>query len=276
MVPALSIGLAAAPASAARILAGAAAGHYTAAVGGTLVTTQSRSVENRFSDLIRIENGVVTVFPGSTETRWDIAAVEPQSSAGAYGDLSTGKIGAFAATTGLGAASAGAAIADRLYFNIPGATASTITPVRFLLSVHAATSSDNAVFRFQSGLANLTYAGALATPYFSEWVNFSQYSTWVEGSTRYIDATYNLVGANPSINVEMSIAPSADFGSVSNYFNTAGLQLKLPTGVTYTSESGAFLTAAAIPEPATWGLLIAGFGLVGSAARRRRTDAAAC
>lgn len=32
----------------------------------------------------------------------------------------------------------------------------------------------------------------------------------------------------------------------------------------------------AVPEPATWAMLIAGFGLVGSAARRRRPTTAAC
>lgn len=35
------------------------------------------------------------------------------------------------------------------------------------------------------------------------------------------------------------------------------------------------VTQGVIPEPATWAMLIAGFGLVGSAARRRRTAAAA-
>ena len=35
--------------------------------------------------------------------------------------------------------------------------------------------------------------------------------------------------------------------------------------------SGLTLGVAAIPEPATWAMLIAGFGLVGFAARRRRT-----
>jgi hypothetical protein len=31
----------------------------------------------------------------------------------------------------------------------------------------------------------------------------------------------------------------------------------------------------AVPEPASWAMLIAGFGLVGAAARRRRTVVAA-
>jgi hypothetical protein len=34
-------------------------------------------------------------------------------------------------------------------------------------------------------------------------------------------------------------------------------------------------TAGAVPEPANWAMLIAGFGLVGAVARRRRTAVAA-
>jgi hypothetical protein len=38
----------------------------------------------------------------------------------------------------------------------------------------------------------------------------------------------------------------------------------------FTASSG-----AVVPEPASWALLIAGFGLVGAAARRRRVARAA-
>lgn len=53
-----------------------------------------------------------------------------------------------------------------------------------------------------------------------------------------------------------------------------------PAGLSWRSESGVFLSALGgggtpgIPEPRSWALLIAGFGLVGGALRRRRAEAA--
>ncbi|WP_235890256.1 PEPxxWA-CTERM sorting domain-containing protein [Sandaracinobacter neustonicus] len=62
-----------------------------------------------------------------------------------------------------------------------------------------------------------------------------------------------------------------------NSMNTARLSISAPNG-SFTSESGDFLgfdktptQSGAVPEPATWAMLIAGFGLVGAAARRRRS-----
>jgi hypothetical protein len=62
-------------------------------------------------------------------------------------------------------------------------------------------------------------------------------------------------------------------------FITAGPD-EVITGLTFRSTGVAFefddIAASAVPEPATWAMLIAGFGLVGFAARRRRsTDAIA-
>ena len=55
--------------------------------------------------------------------------------------------------------------------------------------------------------------------------------------------------------------------------NTSRLSIQAGNG-SFTSDSGALLgfekTPAGVPEPASWAMLIAGFGLVGAAARRRR------
>jgi hypothetical protein len=58
---------------------------------------------------------------------------------------------------------------------------------------------------------------------------------------------------------------NADFG------NTMSFNWVLPDDVVAESASGVFLSggAAAVPEPATWTMMILGFGLVGMAVRRR-------
>jgi hypothetical protein len=60
--------------------------------------------------------------------------------------------------------------------------------------------------------------------------------------------------------------------------NTAKISFgALPGGLTWASQSGLFLsglTTPGIPEPASWAMLIAGFGLTGAMARRRRVGAA--
>lgn len=63
--------------------------------------------------------------------------------------------------------------------------------------------------------------------------------------------------------------------AICDFSNTASVSFVLPDNVTLTSESGVFLTQTdAIPEPAAWALLIAGFGAVGTALRRRRAQPA--
>lgn len=57
------------------------------------------------------------------------------------------------------------------------------------------------------------------------------------------------------------------------YFAGSGPRI---SSVTFGSTSNSFefdnLAIGAVPEPATWGMMILGFGLVGAAVRRRRTN----
>ncbi len=62
---------------------------------------------------------------------------------------------------------------------------------------------------------------------------------------------------------------SAREGSVADYSNTMAFNWVLPEGATFTSMSGQFMTAA-VPEPSTGVLLLAGGALLAAMARRRR------
>ena len=71
--------------------------------------------------------------------------------------------------------------------------------------------------------------------------------------------------------------PGFDYGSFSGEFVASGASTVIGFG--FYHDPSFFLidniSVAVIPEPGTWAMLIAGFGLVGFAARRRRTAIAA-
>lgn len=71
-----------------------------------------------------------------------------------------------------------------------------------------------------------------------------------------------------------------------SFGHTVGIQLALPDGASYTSDSGIFLTqpqdnisggvtfgptAGSVPEPTAWAMMVGGFGLLGLKARRSRS-----
>jgi hypothetical protein len=220
-------------------------------------------------NLTTVINGVTVSGPGSPATSFSVAVSEPRSSASAYADMRLGKIGAFAGTTPTGFSSSSASISDRLMFNIPGAAAATITPLRFRISLHATALDAYGNMTF----SGYTWLGTLGGGYASNvqpWV--IGHNSWLEGTTRYFDLTYNLVGSNPAFGADLILEAIANSGSTSDFSNTASIQIFTPPGAIFTSESGQFLAGAnAVPEPGSWAMLITGFGLVGAIARRSRT-----
>ncbi len=112
-----------------------------------------------------------------------------------------------------------------------------------------------------SGTATYTAAGAI-TAFSFDWGTPDSYNTLVfrNGNGAAI-ATYT--GSGPAFTGSYTFAAgtnirTVDFSSSSKAFEIDNVSVTAP-----------------VPEPATWGLMLAGFGLVGFAARRRRTAVAA-
>jgi len=58
--------------------------------------------------------------------------------------------------------------------------------------------------------------------------------------------------------------------AIADFSHTAALDFDLPEGVSFVSGSGALLSStSAVPESASWAMMIAGFGMIGSTMRRR-------
>jgi len=182
---------------------------------------------------------------------------------------------------------ANARFVDGLHFNIAGAAADAVTAigVHYLLEGHVVSGG------FASGIADMTTSfdfgnagiGVIAvgrgfTPLtitaHSErgWASFS-YSA-LDPTHVAFDGIYNLLGSTQTLGIGAYLGAGAAFADL-DYGNTLRVSFTLPGNVSYTSDSGVFLSAASavtpVPEPETWALMMAGLGLLGHFARRRRS-----
>ena len=82
---------------------------------------------------------------------------------------------------------------------------------------------------------------------------------------------YTLQGASQSLGIFEQLITSSGYGGSSDFAHTSTFSFDLPQNVTFTSDSGAFLTTASVsgaaPEPGSWVLMLVGFGLLGAVLR---------
>ncbi len=106
---------------------------------------------------------------------------------------------------------------------------------------------------------------------FKDWNSGGGYYNTVVSSVLALQPGASRLGFDLRLLVDSWVQPNtvADFGNTTRFGFGA-----LPGGLSFTSASGVFLTGdptvAGVPEPASWALLIAGFGLVGAKMRKRR------
>ncbi|QXQ05644.1 PEPxxWA-CTERM sorting domain-containing protein [Sphingosinicellaceae bacterium] len=250
------------------------------------------------------QNAVVTVS-GSTDTTGTLTAAHDSSSvvalpdaayAYADADLKAGKVHLLATATNYSGANASARLLDTLHFTIAGATASTVTyiPVSFAFDgtlvggSDPATASGELNYGFYFGSASAYEFGDYGAGYYGVYGNYPVFTYasaprvggWVSSSFSSYDpldtrftGIYAITGATADIPIDFSLGLRASQVGL-DFLNTGSISIGHVEGVSYTSDSGVFLTAptsvGGVPEPASWALLVAGFGIVGSAARQRR------
>jgi hypothetical protein len=147
----------------------------------------------------------------------------------------------------------------------------TTTPLADTFTFYLSTSNE-AISTFDTH--NVTFPDATFTQV------FSGKATYVNGRLDFaLSSAFNY---DPSKGALVLTVKDFDFGSGGNLYLDAdkntGLTNMRDSAFTYDYNQGlvtGFNDFAAVPEPATWGLMIAGFGLVGATLRRKRRVASA-
>lgn len=99
------------------------------------------------------------------------------------------------------------------------------------------------------------------------------------GQSRLMTSVFGIAPGTHIVDITGFMNLDSRLGSSLDYSSTGALKFgAMPTGVSFTSDSGVFnpgrLTipgaVSGVPEPGVWALMITGFGMLGSALRRRR------
>lgn len=207
-----------------------------------------------------------------------------------------------------------ATLHDRLTFRVAGADASTTTRVQFQFSIDGSVSNDGRTTIYgEPGSGTLVsyfsldnrQSGAFGSPEYSllagaTWENFrgdftmpatgmvDDRGSLAEGvwttldiGSMVFDGYFDIIGAEAEINPTLLMSLDCSLGLQCDYGNTAKLRFtNLPSSVSFTSDSGVFMSAltpppppdpGAVPEPAS--LALAGVGFLAACWTRRRRPA---
>jgi len=211
------------------------------------------------------------------------------AAASAYANLASGKIGVsssgnydfvdgYSGQFG-GNGSSWAEINDTLHFHVAGPLPPPVTPIGLTFTVDGSWTVTTATGDSQGGVTTvLVFGGAqfiqdVATSGGNNWIPAVQTPT-ISGWASYtltpdtptqitFTGVYDLVGASGVVGIDMRFYAACGLGTACDYSHTGAISLTLPRDVSFTSDSGAFLTSATpVPEPTSLAILAGALGLL--------------
>ena len=241
-----------------------------------------------FEDSGPLNGTTATHSPGSAPaglTTFKVAGAVTGTASGsseASANLQAGTVGAKAASdTFNGVGNASAELYEDLTFFVAGGGSRQVTVTSSLDGSIGSFANANSLsglsYNMNFGASNFSYVSqgsrlgfAFNTGTPAGWDSFSFTNVTETG----FDFTGNFTvtdGERRSFSQRLYLI--CQEGVTCDFSNTGRVGLQLPAGVSFTSGSGVFLQPPAtgpVPEPASWAMLISGFGLAGGAMRRRR------
>jgi hypothetical protein len=166
---------------------------------------------------------------------------------------------------------------DGLHFNIAGASANTVTLIGISYTLDGTitglTGNADVTNMLQFGTASLRDEFQALPPVQPPHVSSTQVNGWVSSSFTsntpglvVFDGVYALTGPRVDLGIEATLGALCGIGTNCDYSNTGQFKItSLASNVTFTSDSGVFLTGApapSVPEPASMALFGTGIAAV--------------
>jgi hypothetical protein len=233
----------------------------------------------------------------TAQTGVDYGQTQPEStSMTVSADLATGSL-SLSSTNIDGAPSSSygsggyAELSDILHFTVAGAGTDTVTPITVTFGIDGTMFSPNTsapntgvgefygTMVFGSSDAQFYFLNDASTEFVTQGSGDTYPSaypgTWTfssDYSTALYSEIYYITGATADVLISANADLNCYNGSSCQYGNTAKFGISTAAGTSFTSDSGVFMSAsqvAVVPEPASWAMMVVGFGVIGGTMRGR-------